>query len=99
MDQVKVNETSTVLSVDEYSPQRSPVKGILRKSQTLSERKMNSAMSNSPVKRMGTVRRTSRVSFTDKAKNLPISIIHEIEPIKYEAPDSPTGKSCTCSVF
>jgi hypothetical protein len=99
MDQGKGNESSTVLSGDEYSPQKSPVKGILRKSKTMDERKFNSAMNNPTVKRMGNVKRTSRVCFTDKAKNLPISIIHEIEPIQYEAPESPSGKSCTCLVF
>ena len=101
MDQVNGNETSTVLPVDEFSPQRSPVKGILRKSKTMNERKLNSFSNSSTIKRMGTgnIKRTSRVSFTDKAKNLPISIIHEIEPIEYEEPESPSGKSCTCLVF
>ena len=98
MDPSNAIEPPTVSSSEEMSSNRPLAKGILKKSVTSLGRVSHD---RAPLKRTATnqVRRVTRVSFTDRAKNLPISTIFEVEPIVYDELESPKGRSCSCFIF
>ena len=101
MDSAKVQEASTVSnSAEGIMPQQTP-RGILRTSLSPSGKRNNCLPDRSPIKKYPTnpLKRTARVSFSDRSKNIPICTIYEIEPINYSDPSSPTGKSCACLIF
>ena len=101
MDPVKANEAATINSCEETPSSRSPTKGILRKSKTSFGRQQTGIIERTPIKRTATstIKRTQKVSFSDKAKNIPICTIYEVEPLQYEEPASPKGRSCACFIF
>jgi hypothetical protein len=100
MDPASAIENSSISTPDDFGLNRSPTRGILKKSLTIGNRKKNNE-SKVPIKRMttGTINRSTRVTFSDKSKNLPICTVFEVEPIKYEDAPSPKGRSCACITF
>lgn len=58
-------------------------------------------VNKSPIKQSQTVRIRKSVSFPDRAKQMPLCTIHEIEPIVYENPPSNNIKVKTkcCVMF
>ncbi|OMJ76955.1 hypothetical protein SteCoe_23582 [Stentor coeruleus] len=101
MDPVKVQDVSTINSPEELQTSRTPLKGILRKSQTTIGRQTTSTIDRTAIKRTSTsqVKRVTRVTFSDKVKNIPICTVFEVEPISYDEPASPKGNSCACLLF
>ena len=91
MDPPELKESSTMNSPQKS--QRFVLKGILKITQPI-ECKL-------PVQRSSTtrVRKTTRVTFTDKVKNIPICTVINVEPIVYEDTGSPKSDSCLCLVF
>ena len=98
MDPVIVNEPSTLNSSEEIHANRPIAKGILKKSLTSTGQVYPE---RHPLKRTATsnVARTTRVTFSDRAKNIPISTIFEVDHLVYDDPGSPKGGSCTCLTF
>ena len=92
------NVVSSVDTPEEIGLNRSPTRGILKKSQTIGARR--GTVSKAIVRRStSNIESTRKVTFSDKNKNSPICQIIEVEPIRYDDNDSPKGKSCTCFIF
>ena len=97
MDPV-ANVASSAETPEDLGINRSPSRGILKKSQTIGTRK--ASISKAIVRRStSNIESTRKVTFSDKNKNSPICHIIEVEPIRYDDNDSPKGKSCTCFIF
>jgi hypothetical protein len=99
MDSTNAVEISSVNTPEDIGLNRSPTRGILKKSCTIGVKRLTQNKS--------TIRRTStanleisrKVTFKDKNKNAPICTVFEVEPIRYDDNDSPKGKSCACLIF
>lgn len=99
MDPLPGNENSSISTPDEQGLIKQQTRGILKKSQTIGGRRLTETKAQIKRTATGSVSRTTRVSFPDKTKSVPICTVFEVEPIRYEDNPSPKGRSCACLIF
>lgn len=99
MDPQNGLENSLISTPEDIGLSRPQARGILKKSQTIGGRR--TIENKTQIKRMatGSISRTTRVTFPDKTKSVPICTVFEVEPIRYEDNPSPKGRSCACLIF
>ena len=100
MDSSNPIENSSVNTPEDIGLNRSPTRGILKKSCTIGIKRVGQ-VSKASIRRTSTVNleNSRKVTFMDKNKNVPICTVFEVEPIRYDEDDSPKEKSCACLIF
>ena len=94
MDTAISIKTSLTNSPDEIPiTGTSSVRGILKKP-SFKAKKIQSKRSLTTY-----VKSTTKVTFSDKVKDIPICTVIEVEPLNYDIQDSPKGKYCACLIF
>jgi hypothetical protein len=94
MDSEKAIESSSLNSPEDIQILRLGPKGILKKSISVVEKNRIKRSSTTNISRM------TKVTFSDKVKNMPIWTIFEVEHIRYEdEEDCSKGRSCACLLF
>jgi hypothetical protein len=100
MDSSNAIEVSSINTPEDVGLNRSPTRGILKKSCTIGMKRV-SQFNKASIRRTSTANldNARKVTFMDKNKNVPICTVFEVEPIRYDDNDSPKGRSCACLIF
>jgi phosphatidylserine decarboxylase len=100
MDSSNAIEISSANTPEDIGLNRSPTRGILKKSCTIGIKRFGH-VNKASIRRTSTanLENSRKVTFMDKNKNIPICTVFEVEPIRYDDNDSPKGKSCACLII